>query len=53
MVIVIHKIKGQFYAYDHVRVGDKVRTTYLYPVNMRTETEYKHRRPQHGGGRPS
>lgn len=53
MTIVIHKIKGQFYAYDHVRVGDKVRTTYLYPVSMRGEDDYRQRRPQHGGGRKS
>lgn len=49
MSIVIHKIKGKLYAYDHTRKGDKVITTYLYPVSesgRRIEAE-------HGGGKQS
>lgn len=33
MAIVIHTINGKLYAYEHYRVGDKVVSTYLYPVD--------------------
>ena len=45
--IVIHKIKGRLYAYDHTRKGKKVITTYLYPVGA----DNKPRAAEHGGGR--
>jgi len=49
MSIVIHKIKGKLYAYDHTRKGNKVITTYLYPV---TEGKKHIRRDaEHGGGK--
>lgn len=33
MAIVIHKINGKLYAYEHYRVGDKIVSEYLYPVD--------------------
>lgn len=33
MAQVIHRINGKTYLYDHQRVGNKVVTTYLYPVD--------------------
>ena len=47
MTIVIHTIKGKQYAYDHVRKGKKVITTYLHPVG----SDLKQRPSEHGGGR--
>lgn len=55
MSIVIHTIKGNQYAYDHKRKGDKVITTYLYPVSVSgiKHPRYKKRAAEHGGGRPT
>lgn len=44
MAIVIHIIKGKRYAYDHFRVGNRIKTKYLYPVGKggaKRVTEYK------------
>lgn len=53
MSIVIHTIKNKQYAYDHVRRGDKVITTYLYPVNIldKVNKKWRKRDAEHGGGR--
>lgn len=59
MAVVIHTIKGNAYAYDHHREGDKVVSTYIGPVGgggrgrgSREVGGYNIREPIHGGGAP-
>ena len=59
MAVVIHTIKGNQYAYDHHREGDRVVSTYIGPVGgggggrgSREVGGYNIREPIHGGGAP-
>lgn len=57
MAVVIHTIKGNDYAYDHHREGEKVVSTYIGPVGGKSKGSdstggYSIREPMHGGGAP-
>ena len=39
MAIVVHKIAGNYYAYEHYRDGKEVKCEYLYPVNSDKKLE--------------